>query len=42
MVLTDLDASAMLIDHLATQRWEIEYVPDNESASRLFTKGRLT
>ncbi len=35
MVLTDLDASAMLIDHLATQRWEIEYVPDNESALSL-------
>src|SRR5579871_4441668 len=35
MVLADLDASAMLIDHLATQRWEIEYVPDNESALSL-------
>jgi len=39
MVLTDLDASAMLIDHLATQRWEIEYVPDNESALSLIHEG---
>lgn len=35
MVLTDLDASAMLIDYLATQSWGIEYAPDNESALSL-------
>jgi anti-sigma regulatory factor (Ser/Thr protein kinase)/ActR/RegA family two-component response regulator len=35
MVLTDLDASALLIDHLATQGWAMEYVPDNESALSL-------
>lgn len=32
MVLSDLDASAPLIDHLATQGWAMEYVPDNQSA----------
>jgi len=35
IVLSDLDSSAGLIDHLATQSWTIEYVPDNESALEL-------
>jgi anti-sigma regulatory factor (Ser/Thr protein kinase)/ActR/RegA family two-component response regulator len=39
MVLSDLDASALLIDHLATQGWAIEYVPDNQSALTLVHDG---
>lgn len=38
MVLTDLDASAMLIDHLATQSWEMEYAADNEGALLLISE----
>jgi anti-sigma regulatory factor (Ser/Thr protein kinase)/ActR/RegA family two-component response regulator len=35
MVLMDLDASAVVIEHLAIQGWAIEYVPDNQGALSL-------